>query len=110
MCHTIRGLCWDSFRYLRPGECAAVLCGTQWVSLPQLLDVVEARRIGTCDVGLQPAVAAAAGLQRSCSSASFDELVGTLATEIAQRMPRHVVNLHVYDLVCAAVFLIRTVW
>lgn len=75
------------------GDHAAVLCGKQWIALPQLLNLREAQRIGG-------GVAAAGGVSvRTGHRDEFNELVGTLATEIARRLPRYPVFLQVYDLV-----------
>ena len=68
----------------------AVLCGSRWVPLSQLIDVPEARRIG--------AAAMRRGKLDAAANPSFDELSGTLCSEIAQRLPRYPVRLHVYDL------------
>lgn len=67
----------------------AVLCGSRWVPLSQLIDLSEARRIG------------AAAMRRGRldnKNECFAELTDTLATEIAQRLPRYPIKLHVYDL------------
>jgi hypothetical protein len=69
---------------------AAVLCGSRWVPLSQLIDLSEARRIG--------AAAMRRGSLDIVRNESFAELTDTLATEIAQRLPRYPIKLHVYDL------------
>jgi hypothetical protein len=69
---------------------AAVLCGSRWVPLSQLIDLAEARRIG--------AAAMRRGKLDVAANASFAELTDTLASEIAQRLPRYPIKLHVYDL------------
>ena len=69
---------------------AAVLCGCRWVPLSQLIDLAEARRIG--------AAAMRRGKLDVAANSSFAELTDTLASEVAQRLPRYPVKLHVYDL------------
>ena len=97
--HIFATCCGKPLSYKNLGAClcvgdhAAVLCGKQWIALPQLLNLKEAQRIGG-------GVAAAGGVSvRTGHRDEFNELVGTLATEIARRLPRYPVFLQVYDLV-----------
>jgi hypothetical protein len=71
------------------GENAAVLCGAQWVALPQLLNLSEAQRSQTANLR-NPLV----------GSSHVDELVDTLSCESVPAARHHTANVARLTAIC----------